>query len=128
MKKWALLAASSLLMVNVHANDKLCGYSDYFHLSDDTNPNVAIVSGSSDAELYLELISKPSFLIKGGDQCQSGFAHITISSDETHTCALDIKDGPYILHPTIAASCTGLTYFGTEHDGIGSYSYTIHIK
>lgn len=127
MKKLMMLAASSLMMINAHANESWCGYKDYFRLSDNTHPSIYIVSGFNDSDIYMQFIGPRSFLIRDTEQCRSGYAHVTVAYDANNWCVLDIKDGPWMIHPTVNASCNGIRYLGTEYDGIGSFSYTINL-
>lgn len=127
MKKWMLLAASSLLMVNAQANQSWCGYKDFFRLSNETHPGIYIVNGYSDTEVFLQIVGPRSFVIKDTQQCRSGYAHVTVAYDAANYCVLDIKDGPMINHPTVNASCMGIRYLGTRYDGTGTYSYTIDL-
>lgn len=126
MKKILALAIGSIAMINAHA-ESYCGYKDYFHLSNQAHPAIYVVSGYADGDLNLEFIGPRSFLIRDGYQCQSGYAHVTVAYDTNNWCVLDIKDGPYMNHPTVSASCNGIRYLGTEYDGFGSYSYTINL-
>ncbi|USQ14074.1 hypothetical protein J2N86_01695 [Legionella lytica] len=127
MKKWIVLAASSLMAVNAHAKEFYCGYKDYFRLSDDTHPEIHIVNAFSDQDIILQVIGPRSFLIRDSYQCKSGYAHVTVAYDAENWCVLDIKDGPYMNHPRVNASCNGIRYLETEYDGWGSYSYTIKL-
>ncbi|MDX1837844.1 hypothetical protein DIZ81_08945 [Legionella taurinensis] len=127
MKKWMLMAAGSVFMVNAQANEGLCGYKDYFHLSNKAHPAIYIVSGYSDQDLNLQLVGPRSFVIRDTPQCRSGYAHVTVAYDAANWCVLDIKDGPYMQHPSISASCHGIHYIGLDYDGFGSYSYTIKL-
>lgn len=127
MKKWMLLAATSFMAMQAQANESLCGYKDYFHLSDSTHPGIYIVSGFSDQDIILQIIGPRSFVIRDSYQCRTGYAHVTVAYDTANWCVLDIKDGPMMYHPMISASCSGLRYMNTEYDGIGSYSYTINL-
>ncbi len=127
MKKWMLLAASSLMMVNAYATETWCGYKDFFRLSDETHPGIYIVSGFSDQDIYLQMVGPRSFVIRDTELCRSGFAHVTVAYDAANYCVLDIKDGPMMNHPTVNASCSGIRYLGTRYDGIGTYSYTIDL-
>ena len=126
MKKWVLLAASSFFMMNAQADASLCGYKDFFRLSDNAHPAIYIANGFSETDVILQLVGPRSFVIKDNFQCRSGYAHVTVAYDSLNWCVLDIKDGPYINHPTIKASCSGLRYLGTDYDG--SHSYTIIVK
>jgi hypothetical protein len=126
MKKGILLALSSFMMINAHA-ESWCGYKDYFHLSDNSHPAIYVVSGYSDSDLFLEFVGPRSFVIRDTYQCRSGYAHVTVAYDSANWCVLDIKDGPYKNHPTINASCNGMKYLGTDYDGIGSSSYSIKL-
>ena len=121
MKKSLVLALGSFIMINVQAQS-WCGYKDYFRLSDDSHPTIYIASGFSDSELYLEFIGPRSFIIRDTYQCSDGYAHVTVAYDSANWCVLDIKDGPYINHPTVKASCNGIKYLGTDYDGGNAYS------
>jgi len=127
MKKWILLAAGSMFMVNAHTDQTYCGYKDYFRLSDQSHPAIYIVSGYSESDVTLQFVGPRSFIIRDSYQCRSGYAHVTVAYDNANWCVLDIKDGPLMNHPTIHASCNGLHYLGNEYDGIGSHSYTINL-
>lgn len=127
MKKWLVGAIGSLVVMSAHANATWCGYKDYFHLSDTAHPGIYIVSSFAEADLYLQLVGPRSFIIRDTEQCQSGYAHVTVAYDSMNYCVLDIKDGPYMLNPTVNASCSGIRYLGTKYDGMGSYSYTIYL-
>jgi hypothetical protein len=127
MKKWMMLAASSFMVMNAHANESYCGYKDYFRLSDNSHPAIYIVSGFSDQDIVLQIIGPRSFVIRDSYQCRSGYAHVTVAYDSANWCVLDIKDGPLMNHPTVNASCNGIRYINTEYDGFNSYSYTINL-
>ena len=127
MKKWVLLAVCCFFMANTWANESYCGYKDFFHLSDHTHPGIYIVSGYGEQDVVLQFVGPRSFVIRDAPQCRTGFAHVTVAYDNTNWCVLDIKDGPYMNHPTISASCSGIHYLGTDYDGLSSYSYTIHL-
>lgn len=127
MKKWLLIAAGSLLALNAQAKASYCGYKDFFRLSDATHPGIYIVSGYSDSDVILQMIGPRSFLLRDNVQCTYGYAHVTVAYDANHWCVLDITDGPWMMHPTVQASCNGIRYIGTNYDGIGTYSYTIEL-
>ena len=127
MKQWALITISSLMIANAQADNSFCGYKDYFHLSESSNASVSVISGYTDADVILQLVGPRSFVVRDSSNCQTGYAHVTIASDSAHWCILDIQDGPYINHPTVYGSCSGLQYISTEHDGLGSHSYSINV-
>ena len=127
MKKWILLAVSTFFMINVQADESLCGYKDYFHLSNESHPAIYVVSGFSEQDVILQIVGPRSFVIRDYNQCRTGYAHVTVAYDAANWCVLDIKDGPFINHPTVSASCNGIRYMGTEYDGIGSHSYSINL-
>ena len=127
MKKWMILAASSFMVMNAQANESYCGYKDYFRLSDSSHPAIYIVSGFSDQDIVLQVIGPRSFVIRDSFQCRSGYAHVTVAYDSANWCVLDIKDGPFMNHPSISASCNGIRYLNTQYDGFNSYSYTINL-
>lgn len=131
MNKWLMVAASSMIALNTYAstdsNATLCGYKDYFHLSDASHPAIYVVSGYSESDVILTLVGPRSFTIRDGYDCNSGYAHVTVAYDAANWCVLDIKDGPYMNHPTVSASCNGIRYLGTTYDGFGSYSYSINL-
>lgn len=127
MKKWMIIAASSVMVMSAHAQESYCGYKDYFRLSDDTHPEIYIVNGFSDQDIILQMIGPRSFIIRDSYQCKSGYAHVTVAYDAENWCVLDIKDGPYMYHPKVNASCNGIRYLETEYDGWGSFSYTIKL-
>lgn len=127
MKKWLLLAATSMMVINVHAKESWCGYKDYFHLSDKTHPGIYTVSGYSDSDLFLEMVGPRSFVIRDGFDCRAGYAHVTVAYDTNNWCVLDITDGPYMNHPVVNASCNGMRYINTVYDGLNTYSYSINL-
>lgn len=127
MKKWMILAASCFMALNAQAKESYCGYKDYFRLSDDSHPGIYIVSAFNDQDITLQVIGPRSFIIRDSYQCHSGYAHVTVAYDTANWCVLDIKDGPYMNHPSVSASCNGIRYINTEYDGFGSYSYTINL-
>lgn len=126
MKKGLLLALSTLFIANAQAASWY-GYKDYFHLSNSSHPALYIVSGYSDSDVFLEFVGPRSFVIRDGYQGNAGYAHVTVAYDTAHWCVLDIKDGPFMMNPTISASCNGMAYLGTDYDGFGSYSYSIKL-
>ena len=127
MKKLLLLVVASLSMINAHA-ESWCGYKDYFHLSDRAHPSIYVVSGYRESDVMLEFVGPRSFVIKDSyQQCRAGYAHVTVAYDTSNWCVLDIQDGPWMNHPTISASCSGMRYLGIEYDGLGSYSYSINL-
>lgn len=127
MKKKIILIISCLMIANAQANQSYCGYKDYFRLSDNSHPGIYIVSGFTDQDITLQIIGPRSFVIRDSYQCQSGYAHVTVAYDSANWCVLDIKDGPFMNHPTINASCNGIRYINTQYEGSGSYAYTINL-
>jgi len=127
MKKSMALAATSFMIMNAQANEPFCGYKDYFRLSDTAHPSIYVVSAASDEDIILQIIGPRSFVVRDTTLCRSGYAHVTVAYDSNNWCVLDIKDGPYILHPTVVASCNGLRYINTQYDGFNTYSYTINL-
>jgi hypothetical protein len=128
MKKLIVLTTASLMMMmNAHAKNLSCGYKDYFRLSDNAHPGIYVVSGFSDGDVLLNLVGPRSFVITDSYQCSSGYAHVTVAYDAANWCVLDIKDGPYMNHPTVKAACNGIRYINTQYDGFNSYSYTINL-
>jgi hypothetical protein len=127
MKKTVFFILSCMLIANVQAKESYCGYKDYFHLSDKAHPGIYIVSANTDYDIYLQVVGPRSFVIRDTEQCKSGYAHVTVAYDNNNWCVLDIKDGPYMWHPSVSASCNGMQYKGLSYDGAGSYSYTIKL-
>lgn len=127
MKKLALFSLASCMMLNAHAQENLCGYQDYFHLDDKSHPAIFILSANSNSDIYLQVIGPRSFELKDTERCRDGYAHVTVAYDAYNWCVLDIKDGPFMMHPTISASCHGMRYRGLSYDGFGTYSYTIRL-
>ncbi|CEK09211.1 hypothetical protein [Legionella hackeliae] len=127
MKKVVLFLVASLFVVSAQARESLCGYRDYFHLDDKIHPGVFIVSANHTPDIYMQVISPRSFEIRDTQQCRDGYAHVTVAYDAYNWCVLDIKDGPYMMHPSINASCNGMRYKGISYDGFNSYSYTINL-
>ena len=126
MKKGLFLALGCAMAVNVHA-ESFCGYKDYFHLSDKSHPGIYVVSGYSEQDIILQFVGPRSFIIRDTYQCRDGYAHVTVAYDTANWCILDIKDGPYMNHPSVRASCSGMNYLGIDYDGVGSYSYSINL-
>lgn len=122
-----MLAATSMMAMGAQANESYCGYKDYFRLSDNSHPAIYIVSGFSDQDILLQMIGPRSFVIRDSYQCTNGYAHVTVAYDSANWCVLDIKDGPWMNHPTVNASCNGIRYINTEYDGFGTHSYTINL-
>lgn len=127
IKKIALSLAASIFVVGSHAATYVCGYKDFFHLSDKTDPDIYVLSGYGDSDIYFDKIGPRSFVLRDSPSCLSGYAHVQIFYDAYRWCLLDIKDGPYMAHPKVSATCSGLKYLGTSYDGVGSYSYSIKI-
>lgn len=127
MKKWLFLVVACVFSFGVQAKPSSCGYKDYFHLSDKSHPEIYIVGGNSDMDVILQFISPRSFLLLDNIRCQSGYAHVTVAYNSDNWCILDIKDGPWMMHPTVSAACKGIQYLGTNYDGIGTFSYTIEL-
>ncbi|VEG91357.1 hypothetical protein [Legionella spiritensis] len=127
MRKWMLVVVGTLFMVDAQAGELFCGYKDYFHLSDKTHPGIYVVGGYNDSDVILQIVGPRSFVIRDTPQCQTGYAHVTAAYDAMHWCVLNIKDGPYMNHPTVSASCSGMRYRGISYDGFGSYSYTVKL-
>lgn len=127
MKKAVLFLLSSLFIGNALAEESLCGYRDYFHLNDQTHPGIFIVSANSNQDIYLQVIGPRSFELRDNHHCRNGYAHVTVAYDIANWCVLDIKDGPYMMHPSVSASCNGMIYRGISYDGFNSYSYTINL-
>lgn len=127
MNKWISYAMFGLISVNAYSEKALCGYKDFFRLSDSSHPSIYVVSGFSDPDLNLQIIGPRSFVIKDSVSCRRGYAHVTVAYDLANWCVLDIKDGPFMNHPRINASCNGIKYVNTQYDGLGSHSYTINL-
>ena len=127
MKKIILFLLTSLFILSGHARESMiCGYRDYFHISDSTHPATYIVSASSSPDLYLQVIGPRSFEIRDTKSCSDGYAHVTVAHSVFSWCVLDIKDGPYMTHPSISSSCFGMQFKGFSYDGFNSYSYTLN--
>ncbi len=127
MKQLILIAMCSFFIVTAEANESYCGYKDFFHLDNQSHPEIYIVGGYSEQDIILQFVGPRSFILRDAHACRTGFAHVTVAYDDFNWCVLDIKDGPYINHPTVHASCNGLRYKGTKYDGMGSNSYTIFL-
>ena len=128
MKKISSLILVLAGVTQAHAAATVCGYKDYFHVSSKTHPGVYIGSAASDYDLYLTVVGPRSFVIRDTELCTSGYAHVTlVDVNSNNYCVLDIKDGPYMMHPSVSASCKGLKFNGIKYDGFGSYSYTLKV-
>jgi hypothetical protein len=127
MKKFLLVLLAIFFAGSSHAKATLCGYRDYFHLEDKTHPDIFIVRSSSTHDIYLRLIGPTSFEIRDASECREGYGHITVTdyNDNYRWCRIDIKDGPYMMHPELTPTCNGMRYLGTTYDGFNSYSYTV---
>ncbi|MCA0403253.1 MAG: hypothetical protein LCH30_05570 [Proteobacteria bacterium] len=126
MKTTATLLLGLCISNFAQAKALSCNYRDYFRLSSDTKPELFVTKGSYTPEIFLGLVSPRSFEIRDA-RCTTGYAHITLVDNKNNWCILDIKDGPYMVHPDVQASCQGLVYRGTTYDGFRSFSYTISI-
>lgn len=127
MNKYLAAIIASVLACNAYAQATSCGYKDFFHLSDASHPAIYVVGSYSESDVFLEMVGPRSFIIRDGYNCHSGYAHVTVAYDTANWCVLDIKDGPYMNHPTVSASCNGIRYLGTTYDGFGTYSYSINL-
>lgn len=127
MKQIILFSLISLILNSVQASESWCGYRDYFYFDEHTPPTVFIVGANSSAEVYLNIIGPRSFQIKDAD-CSSGYAQITVAGDFSSWCVLDIKDGPFMRHPIVHASCNGLAFLGMAYDGSYSYAYALKFR
>lgn len=127
MNKWLFAALSGALMLNAAQAESWCGYKDYFHLSDEAHPSIYIVGAYSEPDVLIQMVGPRSFVIKDSMQCRTGYAHVTVAYDINHWCALDIKDGPWMMAPTISASCNGMRFLDMHYDGFNSYSYAINL-
>lgn len=104
-----------------------CGYKDHFQISDKSHPNIYIAKYNADDELIFNYMGPRSFQIRDTKDCKPGYAHVTLLYDGyPGWCVLDIKDGPYMMHPRITASCNGMRYVDMSYGGFGSYEYTLH--
>lgn len=126
MKKALLLVLACGLSLSANADQKLCGYKDFFHLSDTTHPGIFIMSANSNSDINVQIIGPKSFELRDTIQCHTGYAHVTVAADAFNWCVLDLKDGPFMPHPTVSASCMGLVYEGMTYDGFNSYSYSLN--
>lgn len=126
MKKIVSFMLANLLAMSAQAGQSLCGYKDYFHLNDNAHPALHIVSALNEPDVLLQVIGPRSFVIRDGKRCHSGYAHVTVAFKEGNWCVLDIKDGPFMSHPSVKASCNGLHYINTTYDGFASHSYSIN--
>jgi hypothetical protein len=126
MNKVLLLALGSIVTMSAQA-ESFCGYKDYFHLSSRSHPNIYFATAYSDSDVILQIVGPRSFVIRDTYACRMGYAHVTVTYDLAHWCVLDIKDGPYMMHPTISASCSGMNYLGLTYDGFNTYSYSIEV-
>jgi hypothetical protein len=129
MKKTAAALALSALFSGSALADKplWCGYKDYFHINSSAHPGIFISNATSDGDVFLQVISARSFVIRDTPNCSNGYAHVTLVFNDSNWCVLDIKDGPFINHPSVHASCHGLQFQGMDYDGWGTHSYTINI-
>lgn len=125
MKKIIFLLSTSCIAIVAHA-EQLCGYKDYFHLSDKTHPGIYIVSANSNPDIEIHVIGPRSFELRDTMQCRAGYAHVTVAYDTYNWCVLDLQDGPYIWEPVVNASCNGLVYKGIHYDGFNTYSYSLN--
>ncbi|MCC5792389.1 MAG: hypothetical protein JJT82_07270 [Legionellaceae bacterium] len=128
-KRYITLLFCSVLLGNAFTSNSFwCDYKDYFHISSASHPGIFISSATFDDDLYMQVISPRSFILRDTPRCISGYAHVTLMLDINSWCVLDIKDGPWVNTPQIHASCHGLEYQGLTYDGMGTHSYTIRIS
>ncbi|KTD17842.1 hypothetical protein [Legionella jordanis] len=127
MKRVLAVLLGGLFVLGAQAKATFCGYRDYFHLDDQSHPGIFIVSANHTPDIRLQVIGPRSFEIRDTEQCREGYAHVTVAYDLAHWCVLDIKDGPYMMHPSVSASCNKMLYKGTSYDGFNSYSYSIKL-
>lgn len=128
MKKVGLSLICGLFMINAQANPSLCGYHDYFRLSNDSPVGTYIGFASADEDLYVTTMSSTSFLVQDTPACLTGFAtaYIELQGDPDSRCILRIKDGPFIRHPVIEASCAGhLNFISNTYEGTGTRTYSM---
>jgi hypothetical protein len=126
MKKSLILLVALLFGFNAYSQPSfLCNYVDYFHLNTEANPWILISMASADQEVLVQVISPKSFKMRDAGNCNSGYGHVTFAYDRVHWCILDIKDGPYMWHPSVNAHCSGLRYKGLDYDGDNSYTINI---
>lgn len=129
MKKIQSSLIGMILISSSAANASFfCGYKDYFRIESQGSSSVFIVRASNDPDLNLEILSPTSFEIKDTVSCNSGFAHVVVANKDFGWCLLDIKDGPFMMHPTVNASCTDLQYKGRNYSGFNSYTYTLNFE
>lgn len=128
MKKIQSLLLSVVLLSSTGANAFFCGYKDYFRINKENSPDLFIVRAQTDGDLNVEVLSPISFEIKDGGSCNTGFTHVVVANKEFSWCALDIKDGPYMFHPSINASCSELKFKGPTYEGFNSYTYTLNFE
>lgn len=122
------LLATSLPILNAHAVQLSCGYRDFFHLSYKKYSVIRLFGHYGDANIISQTIDNRSFTLSDSGHCKAGEAHVTFYYDLSNICILDIKDGPYMNHPTIQANCVGIKYLGLYYDGTGTYSYTVDLE
>lgn len=127
MKKMVFLLLAILSVTNVQAEKGWCGYRDYFHLEDEGHPGVHISWMTVTQEVAAQQLGPRSFEIRDTMQCTSGYVHVMVAYSDYNWCALRIKDGPYMMHPSVNATCSGMNFRGVEYDGFHSYSYTIKL-
>jgi hypothetical protein len=120
----------------------VCGYSDYFHLSDTSVKNIAItkLTGDEKVEVAYKVVSnttgqniedKTSFYVSDTPTCvkNGGFAHVHYAKDKDNYCDLAVHDAENMFHPDITARCQGtMGYLGMEYDGFNTHSYSLTFK
>jgi hypothetical protein len=128
VKKIVLAILGLGLAVSAQAKTSfLCGFKDYFHLSNTTPASVFIVNAYSNNDIYVQIVGPRGFELRDTPRCTSGYAQVTVATDASHFCVLEIKDGPYMSSPTVSASCNGMVYKGIRYDGFGTYSYSLNL-
>ncbi|WP_146740007.1 hypothetical protein [Legionella quinlivanii] len=128
MKKMALFLFCGFTAFQAQANPSLCGYSDFFRISDDSRPDIAIVDANTTPELYMQVLSHLSFEIRDTPACRKGRANITVATNDGRSwCVLHLQDGPFMMHPKVHANCSGMRFVDMSYEGTGSFHYTIRL-
>ncbi|MES2217297.1 MAG: hypothetical protein V4501_02690 [Pseudomonadota bacterium] len=144
MKKFAIaLLATAVISAPCYAKGNVedllmvCGYTDIFHLGNDSVKNVTISSIAGDEKVVVgqavlagQTAKDPtSFFIKDAPGClrNGGYAHVRYQTDKNNYCDLAVHDAENFFHPEITARCEGsLKFAGWTYDGVNTHSYSLN--
>ena len=85
MKKTAIGLIFSVLCCGsaLAENTFWCGYKDYFHISSTAHPAIYISNATVDGDIFMQVMSPRSFILRDTPNCVSGYAHVTLLFNES---------------------------------------------